>query len=329
MTPLYAGVDVGGSSIRTVVASADGTVLSSDRRPTPRRFGPDEVPVAIAASVHATIASADCEAPDVVAVGIGVPGQVDQSAGTVGNAATLPDWPTSLPLAEIVSQHVGRPVFIENDVRLAVAVERVDGVGLEFPSFLGVYLGTGVGAGVVLDGALWEGRGNAGEFGHTVVDFTPEARLCACGRRGCLEAYAGRGGMEAAARRAVEAGRGTMLFDVAEFRDVDRLTGDVWANALAARDPLTVDLVADAVAALGAAIGSTVNLLDVDGVVLGGGLAADLGPDFLGSVAEATAERILAGSPPPIRAAARGDLAGAVGAAALAQDRHAPEGEAV
>lgn len=329
MTPRYAGVDVGGSSIRTVVVDGEGTILASDRRPTPRRFGPDEVPVAIAASVHATIATADGDPSDVVAVGIGVPGQVDRVAGTVGNAATLPDWPSSLPLAEIVSQHVGRPVVIENDVRLAVAVEQEAGAGRDFPSFLGVYLGTGVGAGLVLSGELWEGRGNAGEFGHTVVDFSPTARRCACGRRGCLEAYAGRGGMESAAREAVDGGQATMLFDVAEFRDVDRLTGDIWARALAAGDPLTVALVDTAIAALGAAIGSTVNQLDIDGIVLGGGLAADLGPDFQAAVAAATADRVLAGTPPPIRAAALGDLAGAVGAAALAQDRESAAGEAV
>ncbi len=318
MSPLYAGVDVGGSSIRTVVATGTGTVSGADRRPTPRRFGPDEVPVAIAASVHAAIASAACDPADVVAVGLGVPGQVDRAAGTVGNAATLPDWPASFPLAEVVSQHVGRPVVVDNDVRLAVATERDSGVGRSYPSFLGVYLGTGVGAGLVLNGEEWEGRGNAGEFGHMVVDFRPDARPCACGRTGCLEAYAGRAGMEAAARAAVAGGRSTMLFDVMEFQDSDRLTGEVWARALAGGDPLAGELVSDAVAALGAALGSVVNLIDIDGIVVGGGLAADLGDEFLERVAVATADRVLAGSPPPLRAAALGDLSGAVGAARLA-----------
>ena len=198
----------------------------------------------------------------------------------MSRAGTLPDWPDSFPLAEVVGQHVGRPVFLGNDVRLAVSAEIQSEAGRSFPSFLGVFLGTGVGAGVVLDGELWEGRGNAGELGHMVIDFRPDARLCTCGRRGCVEAYAGRASMEGVARAAVAEGRGTLLFDVMEYRDKDRLTSSVWSRALEAGDPLARELVDEAQRALGAGIGSAVNLLDVDGVILGGGLAVQLGEPF-------------------------------------------------
>ncbi len=325
MTTLSAGVDLGGTSITAVVRSAGGAVLGADRRPTPRRFGPDEVPVAVAASVHAAITSAGCDPADVRSVGVGCPGQVDRVQGTVGNAATLPDWPDSFPLAEVVQQHVGRPVFLDNDVRLAVLAELGSETGRSFPSFVGVYLGTGVGAGVILDGTLWEGRGTAGEVGHMVVDFTDSARRCTCGRRGCVEAYAGRAAMELAAREAAESGRSTLLFDVMEFRDRDRLTSSVWVDAVASADPLALELVTTAQQALGAGLGSVVNLLDVDAIVLGGGLALQLGEPFRAGVAVAMAERVLAGVVPEVRFTSLGDLGGALGAAEMAARRAADQ----
>jgi glucokinase len=209
-------------------------------------------------------------------------------------------------------------VYLDNDVRLAVLAELGSETGRSFPSFVGVYLGTGVGAGVVLDGSLWEGRGNAGELGHLVVDFDPDARLCTCGRRGCVEAYCGRAAMESAAREAADAGRTTLLFDVMEFRDRDRLTSSVWVDAVNSRDPLALELVATAEQALGAALGSVVNLLDVDAIVLGGGMALQLGEHFRAGVAAAMAQRVLAGAVPPVRFTSLGDLGGAVGAAELA-----------
>lgn len=321
MTTLFAGVDVGGTSIKSVILAPSGSVLGADRRPTPRRFGPDEVPVAVAASVHAATVSAGCDPADVGAVGIGSPGQIDRTAGTVGNAATLPDWPSTFPLADVVAEHVGRPVYLDNDVRLAVCAEIDAESGRSFPSFLGVVLGTGVGAGVVLDGRLWEGRGNAGEFGHMVVEFGADARRCTCGRTGCVEAYAGRAAMEAAARDQAAAGRETMLFDVMEFRAKDRLTSSIWREAVDAGDPLATQLVATAEQAVGAALGSTVNLLDLDGIVLGGGLALALGEPFRAAVDSAMRARVLATDPPEVRITALGDVAGAVGAARMAERR--------
>ena len=320
MSPAYAGVDLGGTSIATVVVSAGGTIMGADRRPTPRRSQLDEVPATIAGSVHAAIVDAACDPTDVVGIGIGCPGQVDRTAGTFGNASTLPDWPDSFPLAAEVSSHLSRPVVLDNDVRLAVAAEISSGSGRAFPSFLGVFLGTGVGAGLVLDGELWLGRGNAGEFGHMVVDFEVDARPCSCGRTGCVQAYAGRAGMEAAARAAADAGRTTALFDLMEFGDRDRLTSSIWERSVRGGDPLAQELVATAARALGAALGSTVNLVDVDGVILGGGLAVALGETFREAVASAMAERVLASSVPPVRLTALGDLSGAVGAAMLAAE---------
>ena len=317
-SPLVAGVDLGGTNISAVVLGPGDAILGADRRPTPRRAGPDEVPATIAASVHAAIATAGCDPRDVVAVGIGCPGQVDRAAGTIGNATILPDLPDAFPLAEVVSSHLSRPVLIDNDVRLAVAAELQAGAGSNFPSFLGVFLGTGVGAGLVLDGRLWHGRGNAGEFGYMVGEM--DGRECVCGRRGCVEAYCGRAAMEREARARAADGRTTALFDMMVFSDRDRLTSSVWVQAVAADDSLAVSLVTEAQRALGAGLASVANLLDLDGFILGGGLATQLGEPFLAGVKEEMLARVLAGRPPEIRMTALADLSGSVGAAMLARE---------
>lgn len=318
MTALVAGVDLGGTNVSSVILGPGDAILGADRRPTPRRAGPDEVPAAIAASVHAAIAAAGCDPADVVAVGIGCPGQVDRAAGTMGNATILPELPDAFPLADVVGSHLSRPVIIDNDVRLAVAAELEAGAGSSFPSFLGVFLGTGVGAGLVLDGRLWRGRGNAGEFGHMIVEL--DGRECVCGRFGCLEAYCGRAAMEREARNRVAAGQATALFDMMEFGDRDRLTSSVWARALEAGDSLALALVADAQRALGAGLASVANLLDLDGFILGGGLATQLGESFLTGVRAQMEPWVLAGRPAEVRMTALADLSGSVGAAMLARE---------
>ena len=140
---------------------------------------------------------------------------------------------------------------------------------------LGVFWGTGVGGGLILDGKPWLGRGGAGEIGHMVV--RRGGAHCPCGRRGCMEAYAGRSAMEAKARREVKKGTATDLFKLMKERGRTRLTSSVWANAIAHEDPLAIELIDRAVKALGAGIASAVNLLDVEAVIIGGGLACASG----------------------------------------------------
>ena len=114
---------------------------------------------------------------------------------------------------------------------------------------LGVFWGTGVGGGLILDGKAWTGRGGAGEFGHTVVER--HGRRCPCGNRGCMEAYAGRGAMERAAREAQDHGHKTRLFKIMEERGRDRLTSGLWERALEHGDEVAPALMDDAVDALG------------------------------------------------------------------------------
>jgi len=145
----------------------------------------------------------------------------------------------------------------------------------------------------------------------------PGGRRCNCGLRGCVEAYAGRGALEARARREARK-RKTVLFDLQRERGRDSLTSGVWLRALEARDRVARELLDEAVAALGIAIGSAVTLLDVELVVLGGGLGERLGPVWLRRIEKAARPHVFFDEPPAFALAELGDLAGAIGASLLA-----------
>ena len=132
------------------------------------------------------------------AVGVGAPGSIDVETGTVIQVANIEGWDTPFPLGPALAEELGRPVTIGNDVNVAVEAERRFGAGRGFDSFLGVFWGTGVGGGIVMDGRPLHGRGSAGEIGH--VCSKPGGRRCNCGLDGCVEAYAGRGALEERAR---------------------------------------------------------------------------------------------------------------------------------
>src|SRR6266545_3571493 len=212
------------------------------------------------------------------------------------------------------------------DVNAATLAEYRTGAGRGLDSLLAVFAGTGVGGAVVLGGRLHRGaRGAAGELGHAVVVMGGER--CPCGRRGCTEAYAGRTPMERAVRTAVEAGRATELPAIQARLGRARLTTDVLAEGLAAGDALAAELVELAARALGTAIASACNLLDVQGVLLGGGLTDGLGDPFVRLVERAVTPQLLANEPPlEIRRSALGDMAGAIGAALLVHEPPSPSG---
>jgi glucokinase len=179
-----------------------------------------------------------------------------------------------------------------------------------------VFWGTGVGGGLILGGKPWLGRGGAGEIGHVVVEI--DGAKCTCGRRGCMEAYAGRAAMEARARRRVEKGRKTDLFTLMKERNRDRLTSAIWAHALERKDKVAIEIIDKAIRALGAGVGSVVNVLDVEAVIIGGGLGVRFGDPFAQRIRDAMQPHLFNDTnPPDVKVAALGDLGGALGASLL------------
>ncbi len=310
------GVDLGGTKIQAVVLDEAGAVLGDSRRPTPTEGGPPDVVEAIASALGDAAAAAGIEPASLAGVGIGSPGDVDDRAGTVTSARNLPDWEGSFPLASALTERVGAPVYLGNDVNVATMAEYRLGAGRPYSSLLGVFWGTGVGGGVVLDGQLWLGRASAGELGHVVVKMG--GARCPCGRVGCLEAYAGRGAMEARARKAVSEGTKTELFKIMEKRGRGRLTSGVFARALDQDDKLAISLIDRAIEALGNGIASAVNLLDLEAVVIGGGLGVRLGQPYADRIEQAMLPHLFSDyRPPAVVVAELGDLGGAIGAALL------------
>jgi glucokinase len=310
-----AGVDLGGTKIQAVVVADRGArVLGTARRDTPTHGDPDAVTVEIARAVRDALAAAGASPNELSGVGIGAPGSIDASAGMVLQVANVEGFDRPYALAPAVAAAVGVPAMLGNDVTVAVEAERRLGAGRGFRSFLGVFWGTGVGGGLVVDGRLLTGRGSAGEIGH--VCAKPGGRRCNCGLRGCVEAYAGRGALEERARKESRK-RETVLFELQRKRGRDRLTSGVWLRALDAGDEVARDLLGEAVEALGVGIGSAVTLLDVEAVVLGGGLGERLGPRWLGRIERAARAHTFFREAPEYRLAELGDLGGAIGASLL------------
>jgi glucokinase len=310
------GIDLGGTKIQTVVVDDEHNVLGSARRPTPTLGGPADVAQEMAGALRDAAEDAGVDPSALAGVGVGSPGTID--GGDVSGAGNLPGWDGAFALAPALSRALGCDVALGNDVQVATDAEFRLGVGRGFSSLLGVFWGTGVGGGLILDGRAWTGRGGAGEIGHMVVKLN--GARCTCGRRGCMEAYAGRAAMEGHARKMLDKGRQTQLFKLMQEHGRSRLTSSVWAHALDRGDKLTLELIERAVQALGAGIASAVNLLEVEAVVIGGGLGVRLGEPYVARIVKAMRPHLFVDEhPPDVRLAELGDLGGAIGAALLAQ----------
>jgi glucokinase len=313
---LRGGIDLGGTKIQTAIVDAGGKVLGQARRPTPTSGGPQDVADQMAAALQEAAEQAGVETAALEGVGVGSPGDADEKTGVVSAARNLPGWEGSFPLAEKLKEALGTEVRVGNDVQVATEAEFHLGAGREFQSLIGVFWGTGVGGGLVLDGRPWLGRGAAGEIGHVVVKRG--GAKCPCGRKGCMEAYAGRSAMEAEARRQHEEGAKTDLFKLMEKHEKPRLTSGIWERALDHGDHLAEKLIDRAIEALGTGIASSVNLLDPEAVIVGGGLGVRFGERYMEPLMEEMSKHLfLDEKPPAVRVVTLGDLGGAIGASLL------------
>jgi glucokinase len=310
------GIDLGGTKIQAAVIGDDGKVVADARRPTPTEGGPEDVASQMVEAMQEAAEGAKLESGSLQGIGVGSPGDVDEKSGTVSGARNLPGWEGSFPLADKLSEALGTQVRVGNDVQVAVNAEKKLGAGRPYSSFIGVFWGTGVGGGVILDGKEWLGRGAAGEIGHMVIK--EGGARCTCGRRGCLEAYAGRGAMEIEARREHDKGTKTDLFKIMKKKEHVRLTSGIWERAIDDGDKLAEKLIDRAVKALAAGIASAVNLLDVEAVIIGGGLGVRFGEPYVEKIEKRMIKHLFVDdNPPAMHVAALGDFGGAIGASLL------------
>jgi len=311
---LVAGVDLGGTKIQTIVVHGD-EILGQARLPTPGN-GAEPITAAVIETLHVALDAAGADGSSLRSVGIGAPGRALD--GVVSNSPNVVGMREPVPLGPRVSLALGgAPVHVDNDVTVATLGELERGAGRPFDSMLGVFVGTGVGGGLVFERRVWHGRGAAAEIGHATVK--PDGRRCGCGGLGHLESYAGRASMQAKAERLVAQGERTVLFELMARHGRDRMTSGIIERALKHGDAMTERLMDQAIWALGLALASAQNLLDVDAIIVGGGLAQRFGRTFVDRIAAQMQPLLFsADRPPAVLPAELGDLSGAMGAIVLA-----------
>jgi glucokinase len=301
--PAAIGIDIGGSGIKgLLIDPATGAVLASHRTDTPVAEGPAAVTATVAATAMRLTELAEPSAA-LPAVGVVVPGIVDEPCGVVRSAVNLGFL--DLPLAANLSSAIGRPVRLGHDVRAGGLAEARFGAGLGERNVLFVPLGTGIAAGCVVDGRLLSAGGYAGELGHLVV--VPGGEPCPCGQHGCLERYAS----AAAVARRYTARTGSPVSGSAEvIASVD------------AGDPAAIAVLDEAVQGLATALLAAITLLGSAVVVIGGGMAR-AGATLMDPLTSELEARMTFHRRPRLVTAELGDQAGAIGAALLAAEASA------
>ena len=311
-------IDLGGTSLRAAVVDANGGIAGFVTGATEASRGPDAVIDRIVTSLHDSLARASVDIAELVAVGIGAPGPLDWQTGVIHEAPNLPGW-REVPLVDRVAEAVGLPTFLENDANAAALAERQYGVGQGALNMLYVTVSTGVGGGLILDSQLWHGAyGSAGEFGHMTVDF--DGPLCDCGNRGCVEALASGPDIAAWVGQQIAAGHASVLHGQAD------LTGRDVVEAAQQGDALAVSAVARAGRAVGFGVINVAHLVNLDMVVIGGGIA-NAGSLLFDPLRATVRDHLLESTAPNLRIEpwSLGENVGLLGAAAAARLRLAAD----
>jgi glucokinase len=305
-------VDLGGTKILSALFDDDLKLLAKSKQPTGAADGPAAVAGRVAEGVDAVLKESGIDPAQVRGMGLGVPGQIAIGTTTVKFAPNL-DW-RDVDVGPLLPAAWKWPVALENDVRMGTYGEFAFGAAKGARDVFGVFVGTGVGGGLILNGELYTGfNGNAGEVGHVIVQW----------RRGkSLESIAGRKYMMRRAKKTLDDAPKRVR---KEWKSVnlDKVRSSQLAEFYQKGDPVAVQLVDDAARALWAAIGGVVNLLSPEVVVIGGGVAGALGDTFIERVWELAQRYTLPGAADNVRCvpAALGDDAGVIGCAAYARSR--------
>lgn len=314
----FIGVDFGGTKIYAGVFDASLECIGTARMSTKAPRGPEAVIHRIARCVADAVDECDLDAKAIAGVGIGAPGAVDPQAGKVVFAPNLPGWKDIL-LKKQLEQELGMRVFAENDCNVSMlGVYQVE-LKAKPKHALGIFMGTGIGGGVVINGEAYSGFNRAaGEVGHMVLQVGgPE---CGCGNHGCFEALASRTAIFKRIHTAVKQGQKTILTDRLGKDLEDMRSGDL-RKAIRKGDKFVAKVIEDAAIHTGVAVGNLLNLFNPEVVVLGGGLIEALEDEMMPIITATALDHALPGTAKgiDIRACTLGDDAGITGGAVLAQ----------
>ncbi len=322
--PLYAGVDLGGTNIKAALVDDEGRLLAFHTEKTHADRGPEDAAARMGQSVHVLARQAGIATADITAVGLGSPGPLDLTAGTIVRAGNLVGW-DDFPLRDRVATHCGLPVTFANDANAAAYGEFWVGSARDHGSLILLTLGTGVGGGIIIGDVNVEGAHSHGsECGHMIVDPAATARICPCGQPGHLEAYCSAKSLVARAGEAL-AGGGTGSLAAAVAAG-ERLTPILIGREAERGDPLAIELIMETARWLGIGIVSLVHAIDPEAVMIGGAMtfggdASPVGRAFLERIRREFQARTFPSlaTETIIGYATLGGDAGSIGAAGLAR----------
>lgn len=262
------GIDIGGTKLAVGIVGADGKLVHAERVQTLAHEGPASVIARLVELCQRTVANSGVVWEEIAAAGVGCGGPLDPVTGLIKSPPNLPGW-DEIPLVQLLNNALGIPVYLDNDANAAALGEHRFGAGRGVANMVYLTISTGIGGGIIIGGRLYQGEnGNAGEIGHMSVRF--DGRPCACGSRGCLEAYASGTNIAARAREAVQAGAQSLMPQLAG--SVEAITGETVEQAMQQGDALANQIWGETMEILGAGIANVINIFNPQRVVLGGGI---------------------------------------------------------
>ena len=312
----WIGFDLGGTKMIASLLDENFAILSRVKKRTEPQEGNGAVLKRIAAAIEEVILTSGVPRSGIRGIGLAAPGILDREAGIVISTPNLGF--ENIPLQSYIEEETGIPVCLDNDVNAGTFGEFIKGAGRGFRNLMGIFLGTGIGGGLIINGQMYRGaNGNAGEVGHMILQT--DGPLCGCGQQGCLESLASRLSLAKDAVSLAASGKAPVLLSLAGT-DISGYKSGVFAKALRKRDPVTKDLIKRGALYLGIGLANCVNLLNPEAIILGGGLVEKLGEPFIKQTVKSLRAHSLPGLIEDVRvmAAELGDDAALVGSAALA-----------
>lgn len=311
------GVDLGGTKILAGAFTSSLACTGMAKVSTKAQRGPDAVIERVARCIRDAVDEADLDLKQVRGVGIGAPGAVDGESGHVIFAPNL-DW-RDVPLKKQLEKAIGLPVFVGNDCTVAMQGVYVAELKSKPQNVVGVFLGTGIGGGLILNGKPYHGSGHtAGEIGHMVLDVS--GPKCNCGNKGCFEALASRTAIFQRIKSGVKNGQKTILTEMLGD-DLDDLRSGDLRKAIRRGDKFVDSVVEEAAEYTGIAVGNLLNIFNPDMVVLGGGVIEALADEMMSIIIETARDYAMPGTAKGVEiiASTLGDHAAITGGAVLAR----------
>jgi glucokinase-like ROK family protein len=314
---LIAAVDLGATSIDVAVSTLGSELVAHRGERADVREGPKAVLGRVKKLLTELLEEQGASRRNVRAIGVGVPGPVEQASGLLRSPPIMPGW-DRFPIRDAFAGEYAAPVFVDNDVNVMALGEHWGGVGKGLDNMLFVKIGTGIGGGVIADGRLYRGsQGCAGDIGHICVD--PEGPVCSCGNRGCLEAMAAAPAIALKAERCAREGLSPNLSGVLEERG--ELSAKDVGEAASVGDYHALEIIREAGQLVGRALATLVSTLNPSLIVIGGGVA-NIGHSLLAEIRSTVYRRSLplATRNLPIVLSELDETAGVVGASVLAAE---------